>query len=151
MTYADFHQGERRIRQLEDLLAQQRRLAAELEKFDPETRAEVEQGLLHERSVHQMIAQSEPTTPPEYQDVFPSLSLRSSVEDVRLIRSSRSIESAKSILNDQHNFTSWSREPPQSLEHPAHFACRWLRPSVYCHDQHKFAVAVCARFPTSFG
>lgn len=63
-------QSERRIRHIESLLEQQRRIAAELEQVDDQTRREVEDGLRHERAVTQMIAQSEPTTPPEYQDGF---------------------------------------------------------------------------------
>lgn len=66
-------QSERRIRQIESLLEQQRRINAELEQVDDDTRREVEEGLRHERAVTQMIAQSEPTTPPEYQDAFPSM------------------------------------------------------------------------------
>lgn len=69
--YADFVQSERKIRHIEGLLEQQRRIAAELEQVDDTTRREVEQGLRHERAVTQMIAQSEPTTPPEYHDAFP--------------------------------------------------------------------------------
>ena len=65
-------QSERNIRRAGDLLEQQRRINAELEQIDTETRREAEEGLRHERSVTQMIAQSEPTTPPEYQDTFPS-------------------------------------------------------------------------------
>ena len=63
-------QSERRIRHIESLLEQQRRIAAELEQVDDQTRRDVEDGLRHERAVTQMIAQSEPTTPPEYQDSF---------------------------------------------------------------------------------
>lgn len=65
-------QSERRIRHIEGLLEQQRKIAAELEQVDHETRLEVEEGLRHERAVTQMIAQSEPTTPPEYQNTLPS-------------------------------------------------------------------------------
>ncbi len=72
-------QSERRIRHIEGLLEQQRRIAAELEQVDDETRREVEQGLVHERAVTQMIAQSEPTTPPEYQDPFSGGSSDSSI------------------------------------------------------------------------
>ena len=70
----DREQSERRIRELQSLLEQQRSIAAELTKFDDETRREVEQGLVHERAVSDMIAQSEPTTPPEeYHDIVPSM------------------------------------------------------------------------------
>ena len=74
-TDANPQQSERRMRHIENLLEQQRRIAAELEQVDGATRREVEDGLRHERAVTQMIAQSEPTTPPEYQDAFASLSL----------------------------------------------------------------------------
>lgn len=70
-SYADPSKSERKIRHIEVLLEQQRRIAAELEQVDNETRLEVEEGLRHERAVSQMIAQSEPTTPPEYHDAFP--------------------------------------------------------------------------------
>lgn len=70
--YADFEQSERKIRELHSLLEQQRTIAAELSKFDDETRREVEHGLRHERAVSDMIAQSEPTTPPEEYDSVPS-------------------------------------------------------------------------------
>ncbi|KAK5172601.1 uncharacterized protein LTR77_002721 [Saxophila tyrrhenica] len=74
----DWHggQSERKIRQVEALLEQQRRINAELEQVDDQTRREVEQGLRHERAVSQMIAQSEPTTPPEYQDAFATSAAR---------------------------------------------------------------------------
>lgn len=70
---ADFEQSERRIRHIEGLLEQQRRIAAELEQVDDQTRRDIEETLRHERSVNQMMAQSEPTTPPEYQDAFASM------------------------------------------------------------------------------
>ena len=54
------------------LLEQQRTITAELNKFDDETRREAEHGLRHERAVSDMIAQSEPTTPPEEYDLVPS-------------------------------------------------------------------------------
>lgn len=69
---ADYEQSERKIRELHNLLEQQRTIAAELSKFDDETRREVEHGLRHERAVSDMIAQSEPTTPPEEYDSVPS-------------------------------------------------------------------------------
>ena len=72
MKDANLTQSERKIRRIEGLLEQQRRIEAELEQVDRDTRREVEEGLRHERSVTQMIAQSEPTTPPEYQDSFQS-------------------------------------------------------------------------------
>lgn len=70
----NYEQSERKARELQTLLEQQRNLAAEIDKFDPETRRNVEEGLRHERAVSDMIAQSEPTTPPEeYQDSVPSM------------------------------------------------------------------------------
>lgn len=74
VSYSDIAQSERKIRHIEQLLEQQRTIAAELEQIDDETRREVEQGLRHERAVSDMIAQSEPTTPPsEYQDKVPGM------------------------------------------------------------------------------
>ena len=72
VTEADYEQSERRIRHIETLIEQQRRIAAELDQVDDETKRNIEEGLRHERDVTQMIAQSEPTTPPEYQDSFSS-------------------------------------------------------------------------------
>lgn len=72
MEKTNRNQSERRIRRIEALLEEQRRIATELDQVDDETRREVEQTLRHEHAVTQMIAQSEPTTPPEYQDAFPS-------------------------------------------------------------------------------
>ena len=72
MYRSDMMQSDRKIRHIENLLEQQRRITAQLEQVDDETRREVEDGLRHEHAVNQMMAQSEPTTPPEYQDAFPS-------------------------------------------------------------------------------
>lgn len=72
MFVLTLRQSERKIRELHSLLEQQRNIAAELSKFDDETRREVEHGLRHERAVSDMIAQSEPTTPPEEYDSVPS-------------------------------------------------------------------------------
>ena len=66
-----FKQSERKFRELQSLLEQQRSITAELNKYDDEMRREVEQGLRHERAVSDMIAQSEPTTPPEEYDAVP--------------------------------------------------------------------------------
>ncbi|KAF2478649.1 hypothetical protein BDY17DRAFT_55974 [Neohortaea acidophila] len=68
--------SERRIRHIERLLEQQRHINAELEKIDDETRREVEDGLRHERAVSDMIAQSEPTTPPEYHEPVRNVTTR---------------------------------------------------------------------------
>ena len=73
-TFTDKLKSDRRIKHIETLLEQQRRITAELEAVDDETRREVEEGLRHERTITQMIAQSEPTTPPDYQDSFTSKS-----------------------------------------------------------------------------
>ncbi|KAK3701582.1 hypothetical protein LTR37_015436 [Vermiconidia calcicola] len=70
--YSRVTPSDRRIKHIETLLEQQRRITAELEAVDDETRREVEEGLRHERTITQMIAQSEPTTPPDYQDSFTS-------------------------------------------------------------------------------
>nr|OQO30390.1 hypothetical protein B0A51_02350 [Rachicladosporium sp. CCFEE 5018] len=64
--------AEREYRHYEQLLAEQRRIQAFIEQVDPDTRREVEDNMRHEHAVAQMIAQSEPTTPPEYADAFPS-------------------------------------------------------------------------------
>jgi hypothetical protein len=54
----------------ETLLQQQRQIQEELDRIDPETRREVDENLRHEQDVNQLIAQSEPTTPPEYHNSF---------------------------------------------------------------------------------
>ncbi|KAK4580310.1 hypothetical protein LTR86_000513 [Recurvomyces mirabilis] len=65
-------QTDERVRHYELLLAKQRQLQAELAAVDPETRREVDQGLLHEESIAAMMAASEPTSPPEYGNAFPN-------------------------------------------------------------------------------
>ncbi|KAM3423428.1 hypothetical protein BST61_g861 [Cercospora zeina] len=62
--------SERAARHYETLLQAQRRIQEELEKVDAETRREVDENIRHEQSVTQLFAQSEPTTPPEYQTAF---------------------------------------------------------------------------------
>ena len=66
-------QSEQKYRHYEQLLAEQRRIQAFIAEVDPETRREVDDQRRHEDAVSQMIAQSEPTTPPEYADAFPSI------------------------------------------------------------------------------
>ncbi|QIX02290.1 hypothetical protein AMS68_007807 [Peltaster fructicola] len=68
----EIKQSEQKSRFYESLLAEQRRIQAYIEQIDPETRREVDENLRHEHAVSQMIAQSEPTTPPDYSDAFPS-------------------------------------------------------------------------------
>ncbi|KAK5108886.1 hypothetical protein LTR62_007688 [Meristemomyces frigidus] len=65
-------QTEERVRHYEQLLARQRQIQAELAAVDPETRREVDQGLLHEESIAAMMAASEPSSPPEYGNAFPN-------------------------------------------------------------------------------
>ncbi|KAK4894319.1 hypothetical protein LTR27_007452 [Elasticomyces elasticus] len=64
--------SEDRVRRYEMLLREQRQIQAELEQVDPETRREVEQGLLHEEAIAAMMASSEPASPPDYASAFPS-------------------------------------------------------------------------------
>ncbi|KAF2772259.1 hypothetical protein EJ03DRAFT_200445 [Teratosphaeria nubilosa] len=59
-------------RQYEVLLARQRALQAEIDSFDPETRRDVEAGLRHEDAITQMLASSEPASPPDYGNAFPT-------------------------------------------------------------------------------
>lgn len=65
----EHEQTEKKAREYEQLLAQQRRIQAQMEMFDPETRREVEDA---QRLLTQDITrftsghQSEPTTPPEH-------------------------------------------------------------------------------------
>lgn len=65
-------QSERAARHYETLLQAQRKIQEELEKVDADTRREVDENIRHEHSVTQLFAQSEPTTPPEYQNAFPN-------------------------------------------------------------------------------
>ncbi|TKA67203.1 hypothetical protein B0A55_09452 [Friedmanniomyces simplex] len=63
--------SEDRVRHYEQLLREQRQIQAELAQVDPETRREVEQGLLHEEHIAAMM--SEPASPPpDYGNGFPS-------------------------------------------------------------------------------
>lgn len=64
--------SESQFQRYENLLAVQRKLQAELEAFDPSIRREVENGLRHEESIAQMMASSEPASPPEYGNAFPT-------------------------------------------------------------------------------
>ena len=61
-------QTERKARQYEELLAQQRRIQAQMALIDPETRREVEEHQRLEQDISMFTSghQSEPTTPPEY-------------------------------------------------------------------------------------
>ncbi|EGP90362.1 unnamed protein product [Zymoseptoria tritici ST99CH_1A5] len=59
--------SERAARHYENLLEAQRKIQEELDKVDVDTRREVDENIRHEQSVTQLFAQSEPTTPPEYQ------------------------------------------------------------------------------------
>lgn len=65
-------QSESAVRRYEGLLAAQRELQRQLDSIDPETRREVEAGHRHEESISQMMASSEPASPPEYATAFPS-------------------------------------------------------------------------------
>lgn len=61
-------QSERKARQYEELLAQQRRIQAQMALIDPETRREVDDLQKLEQDITMFTAGhlSEPTTPPEY-------------------------------------------------------------------------------------
>lgn len=68
VTIADNDKAERKARQYEELLAQQRRIQAQMDLIDPETRREVDEVKRLEQDIHRFTSghQSEPTTPPEY-------------------------------------------------------------------------------------
>ncbi|KAF2722024.1 ARM repeat-containing protein [Polychaeton citri CBS 116435] len=68
--------SERAADKYERLLAEQRRLQQQIDSIDPAARREVDEGLRHEATITQMMAQSEPTTPPEMADGFPSFTAR---------------------------------------------------------------------------
>ena len=70
---ADCCQVDRRSRQIEDVIQLQRRLNAQMEQLDVDAQREIEASIRHETAVNQLMAQSEPTTPPEYHDAFPSM------------------------------------------------------------------------------
>lgn len=61
-------QSEKKIRQYEELLAQQRRIQAQMAMIDPETRREVDEVQRLEQDISRFTSGvlSEPTTPPEY-------------------------------------------------------------------------------------
>lgn len=66
-------QSERKTEYYESLLAEQKRIEAEMANIDDETRRQVDEHRALERDVNNYIASaSEPTTPPEYQDTFPT-------------------------------------------------------------------------------
>lgn len=65
-------QSETAARTYEMLLAKQRELQAQIDSFDPQTRLEVEENLRHEKAITQMMAASEPASPPDYGNVFPT-------------------------------------------------------------------------------
>jgi hypothetical protein len=68
MMDANISQSERKARQYEELLAQQRRIQAQMAMIDPETRREVDEHQRLEQDITMFTAGhlSEPTTPPEY-------------------------------------------------------------------------------------
>lgn len=65
---ANTPQSERKARQYEELLAQQRRIQAQMAMIDPETRREVDEHQRLEQDISMFTSGhlSEPTTPPEY-------------------------------------------------------------------------------------
>lgn len=73
------YQVDRRSRQIEDVIQLQRRLNAQMEQLDADAQREIEASIRHETAVNQLMAQSEPTTPPEYQDAFPSMFCKAEV------------------------------------------------------------------------
>jgi len=71
-NYSRLPPSEQKYRHYEQLLAEQRRIQAFIEQVDPDLRREVDENRRHEHTISEMLAQSEPTTPPEYADAFPS-------------------------------------------------------------------------------
>jgi hypothetical protein len=67
-TGTNISQSERKARQYEELLAQQRRIQAQMAMIDPETRREVDEHQRLEQDITMFTAghMSEPTTPPEH-------------------------------------------------------------------------------------
>lgn len=65
---ANEFQSEKRARQYEELLVQQRRIQAEMALIDPETRLAVDEHQRLEQDINMFTSghQSEPTTPPEH-------------------------------------------------------------------------------------
>ena len=74
LAYAYCCQVDHRSKQIEDVIQLQRRLNAQMEQLDAEAHREIEASIRHETAVNKLMAQSEPTTPPEYQDAFPCMS-----------------------------------------------------------------------------
>jgi len=64
----DRQQSEKKARQYEELLAQQRRIQAQMAMIDPDTRREVDEHQRLEQDITMFTTghQSEPNTPPEY-------------------------------------------------------------------------------------
>jgi len=60
------------MQRYEALIETQRRLQAELDTIHPSVRHDFENGRRHEESIAQMMASSEPASPPEYGNAFPT-------------------------------------------------------------------------------
>ena len=65
-------QSESTARAYEAFLHKQREIQAQLANFDSETKRSVEEGWRHGEAISQMIASSEPASPPEYANAFPN-------------------------------------------------------------------------------
>lgn len=102
-------QSEQKSRFYESLLAEQRRIQAYIEQIDPETRREVDENLRHEHAVSQMIAQSEPTTPPDFGDAFPTALSKPNRY------STTSLTSAPSMNARQNRSSAQFTSPPNTL------------------------------------
>ncbi|GAB1740627.1 hypothetical protein NU219Hw_g5721t1 [Hortaea werneckii] len=70
--YARKNPSESTARAYEALLNKQREIQAQLANFDSETKRSVEEGWRHSEAISQMIASSEPASPPEYANAFPN-------------------------------------------------------------------------------
>ncbi|KAL1583038.1 hypothetical protein WHR41_08483 [Cladosporium halotolerans] len=111
-AFSKISPSEQKYRHYEQLLAEQRRIQAFIAEVDPETRREVDDHRRHEDAVAQMIAQSEPTTPPEYADAFPSIFSKPNRY------SSASLTSPPGIVNRPSRATSQLTSPPFQYTRP---------------------------------
>lgn len=75
----DRQQSEKKARQYEELLAQQRRIQAQMAMIDPDTRREVDEHQRLEKDITMFTTghQSEPNTPPEYYSSVNNFTARS--------------------------------------------------------------------------
>lgn len=113
--HANSSQAERKARQYEELLAQQRPIQAQMALIDPETRREVDEVRRMEQDITRFTSGvlSEPTTPPEYHSsAYPTFVSRPNRY------SSTSMASPPGLSNRTSRSGSQLTSPPTSFARP---------------------------------